>query len=143
MRPRPYPCPVCDAPETHGCSDTEEGRLLESQNECRACGLYYHDFSYGHSQERVGWFWLVGLWNDPPERESDQIALARGRAAEIRAAQAALAEIRAAYRHSEFEGIRKAPRGVLADWMAEHGFPLQAAALMNCDPKILYLPVSP
>lgn len=132
MRLRPYPCPVCGAPETHGYSDTEEGWLLESGTECRACGLYYHDFSYGHTQERIGWFWLSGSSHDPPEEESERITLAR----------AALAEIRAAYRHPEFAGVRRAPRGVLAEWMAEHGCPMQTGALMNCAPEILYLPVS-
>ncbi len=132
MRLRPYPCPVCDAPETHGHTDSEEGRSLESTSECRACGLYFHEFSYGHTQERIGWFWLTGSWNDPPGDEAERKELARE----------TLAEIRAAYRHPEFAGVRKAPRGVLAEWMAEHGHEKQAAALMNCVPEILYLPVS-
>lgn len=131
MRLRPYPCPVCDAPETHGHTDSEEGRLLEDSTVCRGCGLYAHEYAYGATQERVGWFWLTGSWSDPLEAELERSDLRR----------AALAEIRAAYRHPEFAGVRKAPRGVLAEWMAEHGFPKQAESLMNCVPEILYLPV--
>lgn len=144
MRLRPYPCPVCGATHTQGRLDTgDAGQIYESEVECRACGLYYHDYAYGNIQERTGWFWLTGSWTDPPEQIEERIELARKALIEIRAARDALAEIRAAYRHPEFAGVRKAPRGVLAEWMAEHGFPMQAAALMNCDPKILYLPVSP
>lgn len=46
-------CPVCRA-EPYYKADTDEGRLLESEERCDGCGLYSGEFSYGHIRERIG-----------------------------------------------------------------------------------------
>lgn len=106
----PWLCPVCGA-KTWKRDDTEEGRLLESEEWCKACRFYGAEFHYGHHEERIGFALFMWSYSD-----DDNMSAAR---------KAAREEMRRVYAHPDFAAMRDAARWALADWFGDHDFPIQ------------------
>ena len=111
----PYPCPACETP-TWACDDTDEGRLLEYEDECRHCRLWGSEYAYGGHTERIGFARFDWSYSDEDDFEADR--------------KAARLELFEVYHHPEFAAMySEAPRWAMADWFGDRGFPIQEASL--------------
>lgn len=97
--------------------DSDDGRVCESEDKCDGCRLYWHQFAYGATEERIGY--VISAWShteDPPKNWRDMEAEAK----RILASPVGHALCLAAL------GDEVAV-GVFADWCHENGLPLNEA----------------
>jgi hypothetical protein len=98
------------------------GTTMESDHRCTACPFWSSRFSYGHTEELVGFVSQEASWSEPGE---DTIRRTVER-------HKALAEMKDAYAHPDFKAMYDhAPRVVLAGWLEDHDFPVQSRALAD------------
>lgn len=102
--------------------DAAEGTVLELEESCPECDLYHYQFSYGHTEERVGV--IVSAWGSddfaPPNWREQEAEAQR-----LWASGTAMGLVRTARADPDAE----TPRKVLADWCDDNGLPLSAAYL--------------
>ena len=100
-------------------TDTEEGRLLESEERCQSCLHFFSEFAYGYNRERYGFVFVEWGWS---EREHTERRIDDER-------KTAREEMHRVYAHPEWPSMRRAPLWVVADWLGDHEWHAQEAAL--------------
>jgi hypothetical protein len=94
--------------------DRIEGTICESEYVCDTCRMYELTFGYGYSKERLGFVWCEWSYLDRKP---------------YGALDAACREIRVAFRHPDWKGLRRMPLSVVADWFGDHDCPAQERAV--------------
>lgn len=117
-------CPVCHG-RVEWQHDTVNGTLLESESRCTTCPLWHSGVSFGYGEEQVGFCWFDWRYDkDNRVNESES----RPAGAEY---APAVVEIQEALRDPEFRSLiwspEGTPLGIVADWLGDHGYPLQEA----------------
>lgn len=114
-RPSASMCPVCGW-RLECRTDTDESRILESEERCPTCRDYSSEYAYGNTEERYGFVhFYMGWSDDAPDQSAER--------------KAACEEMKKVREHSEWPSIRESPMWVAADWLADHGFTIQEAEL--------------
>ncbi len=114
-------CRVCGHP-LRTWADRDEGRTLESAENCDGCGLYASSFAYGNTEEQIGV--IVSTWSYAESCSADW----REQFEEARRIYASDTG-RGLYRAMQERWDETTPRLVLADWCDDSGCPLSAAYL--------------
>ncbi len=109
-----YHCPICGN-HTHQQQDHDEGRLYESEEECRTCKEWSEEFSYGHYRERIGFEEFEWSYSDVSSHYDER--------------KQTIEEMKRVYTHPEYQSMLLAPMWALADWLGDHEFLLQEAAV--------------